>query len=77
MQHLPGWNSLSMMHGNCWMKSERNLSSGEKHMNKEEALQQKSLLEEMEELLEQYQQLTQEMLSELEKRITPTNESKK
>ena len=45
-------------------------------MTKEEALQQKSLLEEMEELLQLYQELTQEMLSELEKRITPTNESK-
>ena len=45
-------------------------------MTKEEALQQKTLLEEMEDLLQQYQELTQEMLSELEKRIAPTNESK-
>ena len=45
-------------------------------MNKEEALQQKTLLEEMEDLLQLYQELTQEMLSELEKRIAPTNESK-
>ena len=36
-------------------------------MDKEEALQQMSLLEEMEELLLQYQQLTQEALTELEK----------
>ena len=45
-------------------------------MNNEEALQQKTLLEEMEDLLQLYQELTQEMLSELEKRIAPTNESK-
>ena len=76
MQHSPGWSSLSVMQGSCWMKSERNSLSGEKHMNKEEALQQKTLLEEMEDLLQQYQELTQEMLSELEKRIAPTNESK-
>ena len=45
-------------------------------MNKEEALQQKTLLEEMENLLQLYQELTQQMLSELEMRITPSNESK-
>ena len=45
-------------------------------MTKEEALQQKTLLEEMEDLLQQYQELTQELFSELEKRIAPTNESK-
>lgn len=44
-------------------------------MTKEEALQQKSLLEEMEDLLQLYQELTQEMLLELEK-IAPTSESK-
>lgn len=42
-------------------------------MDKEEALQQMSLLEEMEELLLQYQQLAQEALTELEK----TDPSKK
>ena len=36
-------------------------------MDKEEMLQQVSLLQEMEELLRQYQELTQEMLSELER----------
>ena len=35
-------------------------------MDKNEALQRMNLLEEMEELLEQYQELTQEMLLELE-----------
>ena len=35
-------------------------------MTKEEALQQKTLLEEMEELLQEYQELTEEMLLELE-----------
>lgn len=45
-------------------------------MEKEEALLQKSLLEEMEDLLLLYQELTQEMLAELEKRIAPTSESK-
>ena len=35
-------------------------------MEKEEALQQKSLLEQMEELLLQYQQLTEELLKEME-----------
>ena len=46
-------------------------------MDKEEALQQKTLLEEMEDLLQLYQELTQEMLSELESRIIHTNESNK
>lgn len=36
-------------------------------MDKEEMLQQVRLLQEMEELLRQYQELTQEMLSELER----------
>ena len=44
-------------------------------MTKEEALQQKTLLEEMEDLLQLYQELTQEMLFELENRIAHTNES--
>ena len=44
-------------------------------MDKEEALQHMSLLEEMEELLGQYQELTQEMLLELEQ-TAPINESK-
>lgn len=44
-------------------------------MTKEEALQQKNLLEDMEDILRQYQELTQDMLLELEK-IAPTNESK-
>ena len=35
-------------------------------MDKEEALQQKSLLEQMEELLLQYQQLADEMITEME-----------
>ena len=35
-------------------------------MDKNEALQRMNLLEEMEELLEQYQELTQDMLLELE-----------
>ena len=35
-------------------------------MEKEEAKQQTSLLEQMEELLLQYQQLTEEMLTEME-----------
>ena len=35
-------------------------------MDKEEALQQKSLLEQMEELLLQYQQLADEMIMEME-----------
>ena len=45
-------------------------------MDKEEALQQKTLLEEMEELLQEYQELTEEMLLELEQ-TAPINESKK
>ena len=44
-------------------------------MDKNEALQQKTLLEEMEELLQEYQELTEEMLLELEQ-TTPINESK-
>ena len=44
-------------------------------MDKNEALQQKTLLEEMEELLQEYQELTEEMLLELEQ-TTPMNESK-
>ena len=44
-------------------------------MTKEEALQQKNLLEDMEDILRQYQELTQDMLLALEK-IAPTNESK-
>ena len=35
-------------------------------MDKEEALQQKSLLEQMEELLLQYQKLADEMITEME-----------
>ena len=45
-------------------------------MDKNEALQQKTLLEEMEELLQEYQELTEEMLLELEQ-TAPINESKK
>ena len=45
-------------------------------MDKNEALQQKTLLEEMEELLQEYQELTEEMLLELEQ-TAPNNESKK
>ena len=45
-------------------------------MDKNEALLHMTLLEEMEELLEQYQELTQEMLLELEQ-TAPINESKK
>lgn len=41
-----------------------------------EALQHMSLLEEMEELLQEYQELTEEMLLELEQ-TAPINESKK
>ena len=45
-------------------------------MDKSEALQHMSLLEEMEELLQEYQELTEEMLLELEQ-TAPINESKK
>lgn len=44
-------------------------------MDKEEALQRMNLLKEMEELLQEYQELTEEMLLELEQ-TTPMNESK-
>ena len=44
-------------------------------MDKNDALQQKTLLEEMEELLQEYQELTEEMLLELEQ-TAPINESK-
>jgi hypothetical protein len=44
-------------------------------MDKEEALQRMNLLKEMEELLQEYQELTEEMLLELEQ-TTPINESK-
>lgn len=42
-------------------------------MNKEEALQQLSLLEDMEELLHQYQELAEEMLKEVTTRNPSTN----
>lgn len=45
-------------------------------MDKEEALQRMNLLKEMEELLQEYQELTEEMLLELEQ-TAPINESKK
>ena len=45
-------------------------------MDKEEALQRMNLLKEMEELLQEYQELTDEMLLELEQ-TAPINESKK
>ena len=45
-------------------------------MEKEEALQRMNLLKEMEELLQEYQELTEEMLLELEQ-TAPINESKK
>lgn len=44
-------------------------------MDKNEALQRMNLLKEMEELLQEYQELTEEMLLELEQ-TTPINESK-
>ena len=44
-------------------------------MDKNEALQRMNLLKEMEELLQEYQELTEEMLLELEQ-TTPMNESK-
>ena len=44
-------------------------------MDKNEALQRMNLLKEMEELLQEYQELTEEMLLELEQ-PTPINESK-
>ena len=44
-------------------------------MDKEEALQRMNLLKEMEELLQEYQELTEEMLLELEQ-TPPMNESK-
>ena len=44
-------------------------------MDKEEALQRMNLLKEMEELLQEYQELTEEMLLELEQ-TAPINESK-
>ena len=44
-------------------------------MDKDEALQRMNLLKEMEELLQEYQELTEEMLLELEQ-TTPINESK-
>ena len=45
-------------------------------MDKDEALQRMNLLKEMEELLQEYQELTEEMLLELEQTV-PINESKK
>lgn len=45
-------------------------------MDKEEVLQHMNLLKEMEELLQEYQELTEEMLLELEQ-TAPINESKK
>ena len=45
-------------------------------MDKNEALQRMNLLKEMEELLQEYQELTEEMLLELEQ-TAPINESKK
>ena len=45
-------------------------------MDKNEALQRMNLLKEMEELLQEYQELTEEMLLELEQ-PAPINESKK
>ena len=45
-------------------------------MDKDEALQRMNLLKEMEELLQEYQELTEEMLLELEQ-TAPINESKK
>ena len=44
-------------------------------MDKNEALQRMNLLKEMEELLQEYQELTEEMLLELEQ-TAPINESK-
>ena len=45
-------------------------------MDKDEALQRMNLLKEMEELLQEYQELTEELLLELEQ-TAPINESKK
>ena len=45
-------------------------------MDKNDALQRINLLKEMEELLQEYQELTEEMLLELEQ-TAPINESKK
>ena len=45
-------------------------------MDKNEALQRMNLLKEMEELLQEYQELTEEMLLELEQ-TAPINELKK
>ena len=45
-------------------------------MDKNEALQRMNLLKEMEELLQEYQELTEEMLLELEQ-TAPINETKK
>ena len=45
-------------------------------MDKEEVLRHMNLLKEMEELLQEYQELTEEMLLELEQ-TAPINESKK
>ena len=45
-------------------------------MDKNEALQRMNLLKEREELLQEYQELTEEMLLELEQ-TAPINESKK
>ena len=45
-------------------------------MDKNEALQRMNLLKEMEDLLQEYQELTEEMLLELEQ-TAPINESKK
>ena len=45
-------------------------------MDKNEALQRMNLMKEMAELLQEYQELTEEMLLELEQ-TAPINESKK